>query len=295
MLIFFKDNFFLLSLSAKKLAAMEYDDFKEPEGDFIPGIYNYCDRWCERCIYTDKCRTFATEKILMREIEAEKKRKKSIEENKDFWDQVNKSVEEAAELIDEEIPLVKNEGFSLFEDMDDDDAAEEAMKDHEEKRQRAKNHNLSKVSLKYEKSVHKWFEDRKDTNIIYDPDSQKLNFIYPGIVDKLELMQLSDSGDVINWYHIQIWVKINRALTSHYEEMEDGDMFEGFPKDSEGSAMVALLGIDRSLGAWYNLRNKLQSEKVKIEPMIKMLLWLRMEMEKEFPNTKDFVWPPKME
>jgi len=30
--------------------------------DFIPGIYNYCDRWCERCAYTSKCFLFATEK-----------------------------------------------------------------------------------------------------------------------------------------------------------------------------------------------------------------------------------------
>jgi hypothetical protein len=22
---------------------------------FIPGIYNYCDRWCERCRFTSRC------------------------------------------------------------------------------------------------------------------------------------------------------------------------------------------------------------------------------------------------
>ena len=29
--------------------------------DWIPGIYNYCDRWCERCAFTGKCRSFAME------------------------------------------------------------------------------------------------------------------------------------------------------------------------------------------------------------------------------------------
>ena len=24
----------------------------------IPGIYNYCDRWCQRCPFTDRCLTF---------------------------------------------------------------------------------------------------------------------------------------------------------------------------------------------------------------------------------------------
>ena len=35
------------------------DDYKIPEGDFIPGIYNYCDSWCERCLYTSRCMNFA--------------------------------------------------------------------------------------------------------------------------------------------------------------------------------------------------------------------------------------------
>src|SRR5258706_16323308 len=31
-------------------------------GDFIAGIYNYCDRWCERCPFTARCLVYATEK-----------------------------------------------------------------------------------------------------------------------------------------------------------------------------------------------------------------------------------------
>ena len=30
--------------------------------DFIAGIYNYCDRWCERCAFTARCLVFAREK-----------------------------------------------------------------------------------------------------------------------------------------------------------------------------------------------------------------------------------------
>jgi hypothetical protein len=26
---------------------------------FIVGIFNYCDRWCERCEFTSRCRVFA--------------------------------------------------------------------------------------------------------------------------------------------------------------------------------------------------------------------------------------------
>src|SRR5687768_14273654 len=34
-----------------------------PNGQsFISGIHNYCDRWCERCDFTDRCRVFAMER-----------------------------------------------------------------------------------------------------------------------------------------------------------------------------------------------------------------------------------------
>ena len=273
---------------------MEFNDHLElPEGDFIPGIYNYCNRWCERCIYTDKCMTFASEKIFTREVEAIKRYEKSMEENKDFWDQVNKTIEEAAELIDEEIPLLKNDKSPLFEQWEDDEDAEEAMKEHEEKRAKAKDQDMSKLALKYEKAVHKWFEERKDIlKQEYNSDTEDFDLTYPGIVDELVLKQLTESVEVIQWYHIQIWIKINRAISSSYEEEEDRDLFDEFQKDSDGSAMVALKGIDSSIGAWSFVRGKLTSEWETIKPMIRMLLWLKMEVEKEFPNAKGFVWPP---
>ena len=275
---------------------MDFDDMYDvPEGDFIPDIYNYCDRWCERCLYTDKCRTFAMEKVFMRKLEKEKRIEKSMEENREFWEQVNKTVEEAAELIDEEIPLMKKS--PLFEQWDiDDDDIEEAMKEHEEKREKAENHELSKVAQKYEKAVHKWFEERKETlTVDYNSEAKQLKVSYPGITGEEELRRLSDAVEVIQWYHIQIWVKMNRALTSLYEEEEDSEFLEGFPKDSEGSARVILIGIDSSIGSWNYLLKKLDKERETIKPMIRMLIWMRMEVEKLFPDARNFEWPPKTE
>lgn len=274
---------------------METDDHIElPDGDFIPSIYNYCNRWCERCMYTQKCRTFAMEKSFRREIETKKRFEKSMEENKDFWDQVNNSISAAAELIDEEVPLIKNDNSSLFEHWEQVEDAEEAMKEHKEKQARAKNHELSKVAKKYEKTVHEWFTERKDTlKQEYNSNTKVFDVSHPEVTDELELKQFAEMVEVIQWYHIQIWVKTNRALSSFYEEEEDPEIFEGFPQDSDGSAMVALKGIDSSIGAWNYLKQNLIPESETIKPMIRMLLWLKMEMEKLFPKAKDFIWPPK--
>ena len=31
------------------------------EHGFIPGVFNYCDRWCERCPFSSRCRVYAIE------------------------------------------------------------------------------------------------------------------------------------------------------------------------------------------------------------------------------------------
>jgi len=39
----------------------------------IPGIYNYCDRWCERCNFTSKCANYSitNEKFSEKEMDLE--------------------------------------------------------------------------------------------------------------------------------------------------------------------------------------------------------------------------------
>lgn len=271
------------------------DDFEVPEGDFIPGIYNYCDRWCERCVYIDRCMNYEMGKELEREIDADKRREKSYEENKDFWDQVNKTVEEAAELIDEEMPLEAEDAFSFFGDVDIDEDDEEAIEDRKKIREKTKNHIISKVSLKYEEAVHEWFEDRKEIlRIEHSEEKYSLSVTYPEITEEKILKSISESVEVVMWYHIQIWVKLQRAISGYLEEIEEPYLFEDFPiKDHDGSAFVVLLGIDRSIGAWNYLSGKILPERDSIKQMLRMLLWLRPEVEKMFPKARGFKWPPE--
>ena len=41
----------------------------ETQDGFILGVYNYCDRWCERCQLTGRCRVFAEEQRLSFEMQ----------------------------------------------------------------------------------------------------------------------------------------------------------------------------------------------------------------------------------
>ena len=44
------------------IAEMDKEKLKKLLKDerLIPGIYNYCDRWCERCSFTSRCLNFAS-------------------------------------------------------------------------------------------------------------------------------------------------------------------------------------------------------------------------------------------
>ena len=68
---------------------------RKKDSRFIPGIFNYCDRWCERCAFTQRCRSFA--------MEAELKAGLSDEDhdarNEGFWDDLATSFGRTSEMI----------------------------------------------------------------------------------------------------------------------------------------------------------------------------------------------------
>ena len=64
-----------------------------------------------------------------------------------------------------------------------------------------------------------------------------------------------------------------------------------FPKDSDGSAKVALIGIDRSMAAWRMMQLSLPDRVESIVPLILQLERLRLRVEKSFPQARDFIRP----
>ena len=70
----------------KKLAA---------EKRFIPGIYNYCDRWCERCPQTSRCLIFSISEEEFSVPETQDIR------NAAFWNKLSGILGETLELLRE--------------------------------------------------------------------------------------------------------------------------------------------------------------------------------------------------
>src|SRR2546421_8625439 len=63
---------------------------------FISGIYNYCDRWCERCPFTSRCLNFA-----MQQAEGLTQEQHDIH-NQAFWDHLHQMFQQTMQMIQED-------------------------------------------------------------------------------------------------------------------------------------------------------------------------------------------------
>jgi len=75
------------------------------------------------------------------------------------------------------------------------------------------------------------------------------------------------------------------------ELRERPEILDEFPKDSDGSAKVALIAIDRSIAAWGEIRNVFPIRERDILDLIARLDRLRRKVEKEFPDARAFIRP----
>jgi hypothetical protein len=98
---------------------------------------------------------------------------------------------------------------------------------------------------------------------------------------------LNEALEIIRWYQFFIFAKLARGIYSRQDEQESAE----FPKDSEGSVKIALIAIDRSLGAWRMLQLERPELSSSSMPLLAMLEKLRRQAEEEFPAARDFIRP----
>jgi hypothetical protein len=240
---------------------------------FIPGIHNYCDRWCERCSLTSRCLVYAVEQ----QEDAEDPASRDIR-NEAFWKRLESRLAEATEILQE---LMEKHGLTL-------DVAEEQGDDNRTRRgsEDAADHPHARAAAVYANVVDEWFEaaDTRFRERGMALESQ-LKMGLATVDPQAEARRLGDAVEVVRWYQHQIAVKLMRAIGSAPEEdeLESGD--------TDGSAKVALIGIDRSITAWAEILRQLPEEEDRILPMLGTLSHLRGEVERTFPGARRFVRP----
>jgi len=163
-------------------------------------------------------------------------------------------------------------------------AEEEAFKEEV-----AKNHECCRAAKVYGEMVDDWFDSARD---LFEQKEDEVNLNV--LLDIPDVSPLGEGGfeeavQVVRWYQHQIYVKLMRALRGDLEEKPK--ILDEFPSDSDGSAKVALIAIDRSIAAWGEMRNYYPLPDRNILDLLVHLDRLRRKVEKVFPGAREFIRP----
>src|SRR5438552_12789486 len=266
---------------------------------FISGIYNYCDRWCERCAFTSRCLLYATEQA---DPDANDPEIRDLN-NEKFWRKLHDIFTDTAMMISE---WAAEAGV----DLNSVDVTEE-MAEHEREIEAAEQDELSEMARHYATTVTSWFGDEFGANEQVHDDAMS------GPDPVSEDLTARDAAEIIQWYQFFIAVKLTRALSRPASIDEDSDdqdalsfdfisadetdedeavdydavISRAHQIDSNGSAKVALVAIDRSTAAWGALQLSLPDKAHTINPILVELDRLRRSTEKRFPRARDFFRP----
>ncbi len=260
---------------------MKLNEFKSAldNPNLIPGIYNYCDRWCERCSMTARCSVFQTTPHLDPD---------DFANEEDFFKEVFKGVSESFQLTMELLQESADEkGIDLDEIEVDDDWKEK----RERSKAQAQSSPMSILAMEYLDLGKKWLDNSGD--VLKELQENLQSAARMGLPDRnpeQEALDLKDAMEVIPYYLHQIYVKIIRAQEGREEDdawFEEND----FPKDSDGSAKVALIGIDGSIIAWGTMLHHLPTQEDVILPILSRLEHLRTLVETSFPAARGFKRP----
>jgi hypothetical protein len=243
---------------------------------FIQSIYNYCDRWCERCPFTARCLNFALGEEEFDQLETQDL------DNEAFWKKLSETFQMTLELLEE---AAEEQGI----DLDSVDTEEVEAKERLNN-ELARDHECSRLAKHYSEMVDDWLDSARD---IFAPEEEEISSAEP--LEESDTSQAEkDDGlleplEVVGWYQHLIYVKLMRAIRG--ELLDEPEILDEYPKDSDGSAKVALIGIDRSIAAWGEIRNLFPHRSNQIMDILVHLEQLRRKVEKTFPNARAFIRP----
>jgi hypothetical protein len=188
--------------------------------------------------------------------------------NKAFWNKLSGVLGETLELLRES---AKRWGIELEMLGSMDDSENLKAKDVA-----AESHLLSRAARRYGELVEDWFREEK-------------TLFFETAAAAREGVSLEEAFEVIRWYQYFINAKVMRAVRGKIEEEEEG--WDEFARDSDGSAKIALIAMDRSIAAWAVIRYYITSGAKEVIDLIAFLDGLRQAVEKAFPSARSFIRP----
>src|SRR3989339_931006 len=126
---------------------------------YIPGVYNYCDRWCERCPFTSRCLNYEISEEHFAEPGSRDMN------NELFWKKLSETFQATLELVQE---MMEEQGIDI------DTIDTEPIKRRERRIDKEVDNNELIVSARdYGKIAGEWFESTKNLFLEKEIDLNK--------------------------------------------------------------------------------------------------------------------------
>ncbi|WP_340112004.1 hypothetical protein [Maribellus mangrovi] len=232
--------------------------------NLVPGIYNYCDRWCERCTMTKKCLTYLHEQ----EMKEGTGHKSPDEENKNFWEQIRVAWEVTMEMIEEDAERLN---------IDLDDVEDMELPEHIETPLEAK-------AKEYGTKMYNWLDENQP---FIKEQAEKLVMIN----DEASMIKYKDAMEVIQWYSSFIGAKVHRAHLDLEERKNDPNDEFNIYSDNLGSAKIAIIAIERSMDALSVFYNDFKEKEDDILKFLVELSTIKKQLLQTFPGVMEFKRP----
>ena len=249
----------------------------------IPGIYNYSDRWCEKCSYTNRCLLFKKEakreiKHLLKnenESDAEHYSKLVVDEMEDMEKLFgqNSNSEDFLDSLDD------NEDF----DFDDEDGDLEKFDEEDD-------NEIDNPEKSFNPLIHLSEEMFSELEVYYDTAKKH----FPEEIEKYDTTNpLITNMQILSWYIPQISVKIRMCFWGKKQlEKAKGKITREVEEEMLNvTSRIVYLGIEKSLAALNGIL--LQQKELEIETQlflstIKMIKKMFLE---EFPKGQSYKRP----
>ena len=229
-----------------------------PNLEPIDGVFNYCDRWCEKCPFTTRCSLFA---IDVATAMCDGDVKAGLELAIGLPPPMNANEERRrAELIDEMNSCVPT-------------ASEVASyrREEEARRQRIEETSVFTALIRTQALMDAWLDAHDRLDVSGDKAA-------------------STALETIRWDRYLIPAKLRRALHGADEQTRGESIWEDpMQSDWNGTAKLTLICIERSIHAWNVLAEQLgDAEAMQVRDELEVL---RQEVADIFPHTRHFVRP----
>ena len=216
-------------------------------------IFNYCDRWCEKCPFTSKCLNFA---LSVGDTPLD---------DKEGWKYLKNVVDATCLMLDD---LLELNGFDVTRI---ENIILTSPQDPE-------SYPLSIYVKETAFKIHNWLKKN-------DLFTRLNNLLDLGVQLSEKFSKYKESVEVIYRYNFLISGKITRAVAGLLENREYSHY------DMNGSAKVALVSIDRLIVAWSCILTESTQKEDGVLEILISLNEVRKRTELTFPDARKFIRP----